>query len=394
MFSAGLSGGWIVQHLLMRGEDPKAIRIVDLVPNARPSVVAAGVAFHKTDISDPKSVAAAFDAPWPSSVKSLPLTVFHTVAMINPADRKPRFLGPLIKVNVDGTRNILNQAKKSGASCFVATSSGSVGAGVPDYFPLPWKQGKDVYQFRDNADPPVSLDAPPEAFPICYTWTKAQAEKIVREATSDECPTGIIRPTNGVYGTGVEQSSSLTWEYLHRGGGPTWLYEVVGPFVCSQNVSIGHLALEKALLDKKPGVAGSAYAVTDPNPPIHYGDLYLALSSLAHPSTPVKFPKVPFIPIYLISLLVEQYSILRHAYLPSLPPLTGDLKYMQPGVFKVCTTHMVFPDTRAQKEIGYRAAYSTMDGIVDCVLDWNRKVEAKARKGKEDEVSIFLYRFS
>ena len=219
----GLSGGWIVEHLLIRGEDPKAIRIIDLVPNMRPSVVSAGVAFQETDVSDPKSVAAAFDAPWPSGVKSLPLTVFHTVAMINPTDRKPRFLGPLIKVNVDGTRNILAAAKKSGASCFVATSSGSVGAGVPDYFPLPWQTGKDVFQFRENADPLGPLDAPLETFPICYTWTKAQAEKLVREATSDSCPTGIIRPTNGVYGTGIDQSSSLTWDYLRRGGGPTWL---------------------------------------------------------------------------------------------------------------------------------------------------------------------------
>lgn len=76
-----------MQHLLMRGEDPRAIRIVDLVPNIRPDVVAAKVAFHKTDVSDPKSVAAAFDAPWDASVKSLPLTVFHTVAMINPGVR-------------------------------------------------------------------------------------------------------------------------------------------------------------------------------------------------------------------------------------------------------------------------------------------------------------------
>lgn len=82
---AGLSGGWVVQHLLMRGEDPKAIRILDLVANSRPEVVSADVAFHKTDVSDTKSVAAAFDAPWPASVKDLPLTVFHTVAMINPA---------------------------------------------------------------------------------------------------------------------------------------------------------------------------------------------------------------------------------------------------------------------------------------------------------------------
>lgn len=375
-----------MQHLLMRGEDPKAIRIVDLVPNIRPPVMAAHVPFFKTDVSKPESVAAAFDAPWDPRVASLPLTVFHTVAMINPSDRKARFLGPLIKVNIEGTRNVLAAAQKAGASCFIATSSGSVGAGVPTYFPIPFTTGKDIYQFRENADPPVSLGAPLEEFPICYTWTKAQAEKLVREATSDRCPTGIIRPTNGVYGSGIEQSSSLTWDYLRRGGGPTWLKEVVGPFVASQNVSIGHLAMEKALLEKKPGVAGSGYCLTDPNPPIRYGDLYLALSTLAHPSTPVNFPTVPFILMYLLSLLVEQYKILRLDFFPSLPPLTGDFAYLLPGVFKVCTTHMVFPGTKAEKELGYRGAYTTLDGVCEVMVEWNQKAEAKANKGKKDEV--------
>ena len=289
---------------------------------------------------------------------------------------------------MDGTRNILAAAKESGASCFVATSSGSVGAGVPNYFPLPWQTGKDVFQFRENADPLGPLEAPLETFPICYTWTKAQAEKLVREATSDSCPTGIIRPTNGVYGTGIDQSSSLTWDYLRRGGGPTWLNEVVGPFVASQNVSIAHMDLEKALLEKKPGIAGSAYCITDPNPPIRYKDLYLVLSSLAHPSTPVTFPQVPFLPMYLLSLVFEQYKLFRHNFMPSLPPLSGDLAYFLPGIFKVCTAHMVFTGTKAEKEIDYKGAYTTLDGFCECMVDWNRKAEAKARKGKQDEVSV------
>lgn len=373
----------------MRGEDPKAIRIIDLVPSKRPAVLSAGVDFQKTDVTDPKSVAAAFEAPWPSNVKNLPLTVFHTVALINPGDRKAMFLGPLIKVNIEGTRNCLDAAHKAGTSCFVGCSSGSVGCGVPNYFPLPFQTGKDIYQYSDNADPPVSLDAPPEKFPICYTWTKAQAEKLIRAATTPSCPTGIIRPTNGVYGSGVEQSSSLTWDYLRRGGGPTWLTETVQPFVHSANVSIGHLCLEKALLDNRPGVAGSAYCITDPNPPIRYGDLYAALSLLAHPSTPVTFPKVPFILLYLLSLVVEQYKILRHLYVPSLPPPPGDLFYLLPGLFKVCTAHMVFPGTRAEKEIGFVGAYTTLDGVCEAVLDWNRKIEEKLSQGKkESEVSF------
>ena len=153
----------------MRGEDPKAIRIIDLVPNTRPEVVEAKVAFHKTDVSDPQAVAAAFEAPWPDSVQKLPLTVFHTVALINPADRKPMFLAPLVKVNIDGTRHVLQSAKDAGASCFVACSSGSVGMKVASYFPWPWQRWpKDIFQFCENSDPPISMDARLEDWPIAY----------------------------------------------------------------------------------------------------------------------------------------------------------------------------------------------------------------------------------
>ena len=205
-------------------------------------------------------------------------------------------------------------------------------------------------------------------------------------------PTGLIRPTNGVYGTGVHNSSSLTWDYLRRGGGPTWLTSVVQPFVNAQNVSIGHLAFEKALLDKKPGVAGKGYCVTDPNPPIIYRDLYLAMTTLAHPLARPKFPQVPFMPMYLLSHLVEWYKMFRHQYMPSLPPPKGDIALLQPGVFKVCTAHMVFPDNKAREEIDYRAAFGTLEGVALALVDWNRDVEAKAQqkieKGKGGEVKV------
>lgn len=72
-----------MQHLLMRGEDRRAIRIIDLVPSRRPEILDAGIAFYRTDVSDPHSVTAAFEAPWPEAVADLELTVFHTVAMIS-----------------------------------------------------------------------------------------------------------------------------------------------------------------------------------------------------------------------------------------------------------------------------------------------------------------------
>ena len=68
----GTAGSWIVQHLLWRGEDPQAIRIVDIKAPERPE--AQSLSFVKTDVADQKSVDAAYNTPWPSEVANLPLT--------------------------------------------------------------------------------------------------------------------------------------------------------------------------------------------------------------------------------------------------------------------------------------------------------------------------------
>jgi len=382
----GLVGGWIVEHLLMRGEDPAAIRVLDLNEPETRKLLESGGSFVKTDVTNKESIARAFEQAWPNHVRTLPLTVFHTVAYINPSDRNAAFLLPYVSVNIEGTRNILNAAQKAGADCFVATSSASVGLRIPSYFPWPWQRWpKDIYQFLPNADP-TSPDLPLGSYGTCYAWSKAQAEKLVRLANNDEFRTGVIRPGHGIYGHGVENPNSLTWQYLSRGGSPTWLYNVVAHFVSAENVSIGHLAFEDALLKKDSRVGGNAYCVLDPNPPIIYADLYRALLILAHPATPIKFPKVPHIVMLFMAYGLEQYHLLRNKFLPSLPALSKDLTFLQPAVFNVSALHIVYTDTAAQNDIGYRAPISTLEGFALAMREWNEKVEAKA-KSKSDAVS-------
>lgn len=87
-------------HLIMRGESTSTIRIVDFTPPSRPELLEVG--FVKTDISDRSSVKAAFTTPWPSSeVSKLPLTVFHTAAVIRPAERSLLVWDRTSGVNVD-----------------------------------------------------------------------------------------------------------------------------------------------------------------------------------------------------------------------------------------------------------------------------------------------------
>jgi nucleoside-diphosphate-sugar epimerase len=215
----GLVGGWMVEHLIMRGQNPAAIRIVDLQPPCRELAVKHNVSYFKADITDRVAVEKVFKSPWPSEIAHLPLTVFHTAAYIHAGYRKADFLGPYMKVNVEGTRNVLDAARSAGCDIFIATSSGSIGIRPSNFLFPPWRRyPKDFVQILDNAEPP-SLDEL-ENFAGCYAYSKAVAEKLVTDADDKEggFRTGAIRPGHAIYGHGAENRNAVVYDYIRRGG--------------------------------------------------------------------------------------------------------------------------------------------------------------------------------
>jgi hypothetical protein len=137
----GMVGGDIVLQLLLRGQAPESIRIVDFQPVNRADMVetARGCDFVMADMTSPASVEAAFSKPWPASVAKKPLTVYHTAAVINPSDRSERLYERLRRINVDGTANVVEGAKKAGADIFVVTSSASISFPPADLWVWPWQ---------------------------------------------------------------------------------------------------------------------------------------------------------------------------------------------------------------------------------------------------------------
>lgn len=366
-----------MQHLLMRGENPDAIRIVDMNPPTRKDTIDK-VDYVKADVSDVNTVKSAFQKTWPKSTTALPLTVFHCVAYINVRDRHPDMLAPYLKVIVQGTENVLETARQSGATCFITTSSASVALRPPSYFPYPWQRWpKDIYQLVPNADV-SSYSSPLEEFAGCYAWTKMKAEDIVLKANSPAFLTGTIRPGHAIYGHGANNPSSFTYDYLRRGGSPSWIAYLSANFVNAQNVSIGHLAYEDAVL-KKGHPGGKGYCVTDPDPPIVYREVYKLMEVLAHPSTPLTFKYISFVILLLMSYPIEQYLLLRHRRLSWLPALPEEMTYLQPALFNCCTLHIVYTDTAAQEEVNYRAPIHSLEGFALAVLDWNDEVETKLK---------------
>lgn len=208
---SGLVGGYIVLQLLERGQPPETIRIVDFHPPHRRDMLEhplfGRVGFVRADISSAESTEAAFSRAWgdgDAGVEGLPLTVFHTAAVIIPSARSPLVNGFCEAVNVGGTQNVLDAARRAGADVFVSTSSASISIRPIELWAKPWpwdksSSPKGYVQVLDESDFFRPLRDHEEFFGN-YPASKARAERIVCGANSPGLRTGCVRPANGVYG--------------------------------------------------------------------------------------------------------------------------------------------------------------------------------------------------
>lgn len=174
------------------------------------------------------------------------------------------------------------------------------------------------------------------------------------------------------------------------------MYDILQNFVNAENVSIAHLFYEQRLneqspISNRPNIGGQAFTVTDPNPAVSFGDVYLLLPTLA--KTPVKFPAVSPVPLLVLSYLIEWYTVVQYCYLPWLPKITGSLAQLQPSLFSVSAVHTIVDDSRARKApedggLGYRPPLSTMDGMCKEVIEWNSLVEKKGEGVVQDTAPV------
>ena len=214
---SGLVGGHIILHLLARGQSPASIRNIDFRKPIREDLLsgsAVEVDYTQADITKEESIRAAFSKSWPKSVAHLPLTVFHTAAVIVPGTRKKMFYSALSTVNVLGVANVIAAAKSAGAGVFVATSSGSIAIRPLDVWFPPWqKTPKRLVQFYADPEKDVNI-RPHDQYFGNYAVSKARAEEIVIKANNDKFRTGCIRPACGIYGSKYDLTVG---QYLNMG---------------------------------------------------------------------------------------------------------------------------------------------------------------------------------
>jgi nucleoside-diphosphate-sugar epimerase len=385
-----------VNHLLARGENPKDIRILDIRAPTRSDLTngpGKHVEFVPTDITDEESVIASFTKPWPSAaLQGADITVFCTAANIRFYEKHPALLPLSVKVNVTGVENVIKGSLACGATILISTSSGSVGVRSTRFLLAPWESEPKFFTqvIRDNTKETMRSH---HTFFSNYGYTKMIGE--VRVLAADKSSgasgkilrTGAIRPGNGVYGVGGDQTLEM---YLKNPDArATWIPNTVQHFISAENCSLAHLRYEQRLVElvggtRNPDIGGRSFIVTDAGPPIAYGDCYRVAEILSEER--VKFQVLSPSLMLLFAHVVQAYYLTIHflsqstniflrtagTFLPKVPPLIVTL---QPSLWNLVNVHLIFDssDARARPEaggLGYKPLWTSLEGLCQVVLDY------------------------
>ncbi|KAF9791915.1 NAD-P-binding protein [Thelephora terrestris] len=364
---SGFLGGWIVNHLLTRGEDPKNIRILDIRAPTRSDITQGPgklVEFAQIDVADKDSVIAGFTEPWPPEAsQDANITVFCTAANIRFYEKHPALLPRSLRVNVTGLEHVIKGSLHCGATILVATSSGSLGVRSSRFLLTPWESQPKFFAqvLRDDT---AESTRPHCTFASNYAYSKMVGEARVLAADKSSgaggkyLRTGAIRPGNGVYGVGGDQiaENSLKNPDVRL----TWLPNTVQHFIFVENCSLAHLCYEQRLVEladggQNPDIGGKPFIVTDAGPPAAYGDCYRVLETL----TDVRFRVLSPTLMLLLAYMVQAYHLTTHflsqspnvflrtagAFLPQLSSLVANF---QPPVWNVTNSHLIFDSSNAR----------------------------------------------
>lgn len=354
------------------GTSPSAVRIIDANPPIRASQFnngpASKVSVIRADVTSQPDMSSAFNTKWPSAVSTLPLTVFHTVALIRPYERHASLYHRCSRVNVDGTANVLRAAREVGAELFIYTSSCTAEHLPVNFFPFPPATlGPSYAQVLTAEDFDKPLRSP-QLFANNYARSKADAERLVKSAGEEgSMRTGIIRPGNAVYG---HPEDKVLGRMLTLGSLPSFGAKWCQHWMSMRNASIAHLQYEDALLGPHAEkLDGKAFLITDNGPPLRLSDVHKILNRASSGGLRVVYP--PPLLMLLISYAIEAWS-LTTAWFPPLGRLVGEpqdpIILFQPAVFSAAVSAAV-DDSEARKSpeqggMGYRPACTSLEGMV------------------------------
>jgi nucleoside-diphosphate-sugar epimerase len=310
--ATGFTGGHLATALARRGYDVRAlVRPRSLGRFEHSSVAAAGVTARPGDLTDPQALdeaAAGVDV------------VYHIAATYREAGQPD---AAYRAINVRGTENVLNAARRGGARRVVHCSTGGVHGHIEN--------------------PPANEDAPLAPGDI-YQETKLEAESLAREYGRTHALEVVVARPIGIYGPGDTRFLKM-FRGLARGRFP-----MLGSGDAFYHLTyIDDLVEGFRLCGEVPVAAGRTYVLAGPR----YTTLKELVALIAR-ELGVKPPRVhlPVWPFWTAGLLCEMVCVPLRIE----PPL-----YRRRVDFY--TKSRAFDTTRARTELGYVPRVDLEEGI-------------------------------
>jgi sterol-4alpha-carboxylate 3-dehydrogenase (decarboxylating) len=321
---AGFLGKAIVDMLLEEGEN---VSIFDLV---QPSEIDDRLQkFYKGDITSPTDV---FEACKDKTV------VIHTAS---PIHGKPASV--YHKVNVEGTRNIIQACLKHKVGKLVYTSS----AGVI-------YNGQDLINVDENTPYcDVHMDA--------YNETKQLAEELVLKSNSKEFLTCAVRPS-GIFGPRDAQGSYAIVEAARKGNWRIMIGDNMNLFDLTyvDNAAYAHI-LAARKLEYGNGVDGEAFLITNDQPIFFWDYPKIVWHQLGYRNTQsIALPKSV---AYAIGDLMDFFTWVLKPIKAIHPTLTRFR-------VQVINGNRYFDISKAKKFLGYEPIVSLNEGLNRTAAYW------------------------
>ncbi|XP_037118055.1 sterol-4-alpha-carboxylate 3-dehydrogenase, decarboxylating [Syngnathus acus] len=314
---SGFLGRHLVEKLLERGY---TVAVFDI----RQNFEIPGVSFHQGDLCDLQALLPA--------LKSVSL-VFHCASPSPASDDR----GLFERVNIQGTRTVIQACIEVGVQKLVLTSSASV------VF-----EGSDIKNGRE--------DLPYAKKPIdYYTETKIKQEKLVLEACDKKKGflTIAIRP-HGIFGPRDPQLVPILVDTARKGkmkfiiGDGTNLVD----FTFVENVVHGHILAAEHLRPDSP-ICGKPYHITNDEPVRFWDFMSDVLVGLGYPAPRYH---LPYTLVYGLALLLWLLSLVLRPLISFKPTFT-------PMRVALAGTHHYYSCERAKQDMGYKPPVCLKEGI-------------------------------
>lgn len=308
---SGFLGGHLIAALVARGDSVRALARSD---RAAAAVEAAGARAVRGDLAETEAMAAGMKGC---------AVAYHCAALAE--DWAP--LADFERVNVDGTRSVLDAARQAGVRKLVHVSTEAV-----------FLDGSPLVQLTESRELP---DAPLLGYPS----TKAAAERLVLAANDQSLATVIVRPRL-IWGRNDPNILPRIVEAVDKG----WLRLIDGGTFLTSTCHVDNV-VEGMLLAAERGQPGRAFFLTDGDPVEQRWFMAQQLQAVG------RALPTGSVPLWLATLAARVLAaVWRGLRLSGTPPLT-------PLAVALAGHEVTVVDRRARQELGYTAAVSIADGL-------------------------------